>query len=485
MSELLDFLDAESCLQREEDAWGSAAEAAAEEIRSAHSGSDAELRRGLAVDVRRRREAVFLWLIRLRAQGVRLPGASLIQSYGWMSGLAVVFGLVLGIGASNAALAAREGTPINLWLFLGVLIFLQVGLLLAAVLFAAWAKAQGQVWLGFLGRLSQGLHRWSWARRLGEDDVLGALAETSKVERWIWLGITQRFAVFFNLGAVLGFLGLLLFSELQFGWSTTPEDFKPELLEGVVQVLAAPWAWATPESWVPSSAFLAGTRWDALAGSFQDPTTDGRAWWPFLFMTLVVWGLLPRLILSAWVSARRRQALAALPWNHRGYQRLFERMLPLPVPVQAATHSDEASVPSPLTADPPALASACLTILWGDWANSLEKDAALPHGIGSGVVHAGSTLAASDHEILQQVQQAAPDELWLLVEAGESPDKRVTGFLTDLRGILGRDRAIQVLPVEHHGSSWSSPNPRDLEIWTRTLLQLRDRHLIVRRNSPS
>ncbi|MHC4380366.1 MAG: DUF2868 domain-containing protein [Planctomycetota bacterium] len=479
MSELLDFLDAEFCLQREEEVWKASAVAAGEEIRAASAEPDKELQRGMAVDVRRRREAVFVWLRRVRSERVRLPGSSLIHSYGWMGGLAVVLGLVLGIGASNAALAAREGTPINLWLFLGLLIFLQVGLLLGAVVFASWAKARGQVWLGFLGRLTQGFHRWSWARSLTEEDVLGAVAETSKVERWIWLGITQRFAVFFNLGAVLGFLGLLLFSELQFGWSTTPEDFKPELLDATVQVLAAPWAWAAPDSWLPSSDFIVATRWDALAGSFQDPTTDGRGWWPFLLMTLIIWGLLPRLVLNAWMSAQKRKALAGLPWNHRGYQRLFEVMFPLP-----AASDDDTDLPehAPLVDAPATSSDDGLTILWGDWANSLEAQTALPHGGSHGSLCAGNADAPTDQEILQQVQQVRPQELWLLVEAGESPDKRFTGFLTDLRGILGKERPIQVLPVEYRNDQWSSPTSRDMEIWTRTLLQLRDRYLSVRQS---
>ena len=71
------------------------------------------------------------------------------------------------------------------------------------------------------------------------------------------------------------------------------------------------------------------------------------------------------------------------------------------------------------------------------------------------------------------------------VEAGESPDKRMTSFLGKLRQTVGKDCPIHILPLEHHAGQWPAASDRDLEIWTRTLSSLRDRQLSVRRIAAS
>jgi len=371
LTELRDFLDAEYALQREESAWKDAAEKVGKQCLEQSGQSAGDIRRQLASDVQKRHSLIKQWLQALRDEGEKLPGAAIVLAHGRLSWLALIVGALIGMGAGKAALMTTAGQPINLWLFLGILVFLQVGLLLAGFGFAVWAKIRGKAWLGFLGRLSQTLFRWNWVKHHADQDLLGALQETSRVEQWVWLGFTQRFAAAFNLGAAISFVAMLMFSELQFGWSTTPDSFEPTVLTGIVNVLAVPWAWAVPESWVPNADFIAGTRWDTLSSSFRDTNADGRDWWPFLFLSLMVWGLLPRLLLLSWMEAQKRKTLANLGWNHRGYQRLMEIMLPLQVGV---TPSPKETIEVISAADL-SHKETRKAILWGDWAVDLnDKD---------------------------------------------------------------------------------------------------------------
>ncbi|MFK5956964.1 MAG: DUF2868 domain-containing protein [Planctomycetota bacterium] len=485
MTALRDFLDAEYALQREESAWKDAAQKVGANL-LAQDGASAKVIRGQwSGDVSARRSSIQAWTRALTESGEKLSGASMVRAYVGLAWLAGIVGAVFGLTAGKAALISSAGHPINLWLFLGVLVFLQIGLLLTAFGFATWAKMRGKAWLGFLGRLSQALFRWNWLKTHAEKDLLGALAETSRVERWIWLSFTQRFAVAFNLGVIVSFLALLLFSELQFGWSTTPDGFKPTALEAVVHVLSAPWAWAAPTEWVPSPDLIAGTRWESLDSTFRDSQADGRDWWPFLLMSLIVWGLLPRVILLAWLNAKKRKAITGLTWNHRGYQRLFEIMLPL----QAASPHEAVEDIAPIHTSWNSASNARRAILWGDWAHEVEEEtlsqASSPLSIlnlpAPGVLRAGGSGLSQDADALAALHGSKVLECWILVEAGESPDKRFTSFLSKLRAALGKDCPMHVLPLEYQNRTWPPAQERDLEVWTRTVQNLCDRQLSVSR----
>lgn len=489
LTELRDFLDAEYALQRDESAWKSAAEKVAASALEQAGVSAAEMRQRLSSKPEARRSMVKQWLAALRAEEISLPGSSMVRAYVGLGGLAIVSGALFGLLAGKAALMTTAGQPINLWLFLGVLVFLQIGLLLAGFGFAAVAKVRGKEWLGILGSFSQAIFRWKWVKQHAEKEMLGALPETARVEKWIWLGFTQRFAVAFNLGAAVSFIALLLFSELQFGWSTTPDRFEPTALASLVDALAAPWAWAAPTSWTPSADFVAGTRWDTLEGSFRDPSVDGRDWWPFLLMSLLVWGLLPRILLLSWIGSRKRKALRDLAWNHRGYQRWMEIMFPLQASVLRAPID---AVREVKTGDAHK-GEARKGILWGAWPIALaQEDLFASHSPlaslqfqSSDLLYAGARGLEQDAAAFAELTDTKLTELWVLVEAGESPDKRLTSFLTKLRQTIGEDRPIHVLPLEHHAGQWPAASERDLEIWTRTLQGLHDRQLSVRRIAAS
>ncbi|MDA0667079.1 MAG: DUF2868 domain-containing protein [Planctomycetota bacterium] len=489
MTELRDFLDAEYALQRDESAWEGAAKKVAASALVQANVSVGEMRQRLSSQPEARRSLVKQWLVTLREQGVPLPGDSMVRAYVGLGGLAIALGAIFGLVAGKTALMTTAGQPINLWLFLGVLVFLQVGLLLAGFVFAAVAKVRGKEWLGLLGRFSQTIFRWKWVKHHAEREMLGALPETSRVEQWIWLGFTQRFAVAFNLGAAISFVALLLFSELQFGWSTTPDSFKSTALESLVDVLAAPWAWAAPESWSPSADFIAGTRWETLEGNFRNPSVDGREWWPFLLMSLLVWGLLPRILLLSWMESRKRKALQSLTWNHRGYQRWVEIMFPL----QACSTRTPVDAIEEVTASSTKQSDSRKGILWGAWPleigeeNLFARHSPLTalHFPSSSLVYAGGQGLEQEADIITQLSGSKLAELWVFVEAGESPDKRLTSFLGKLRQTVGKDCPIHILPLEHHAGQWPAASDRDLEIWTRTLSSLRDRQLSVRRIAAS
>jgi hypothetical protein len=508
VTELIDFLDAEYGLQRGEAAWRESAIEAGEKLTADLGMAPAELRRKLVADRGMRLLAVKQWLRVARAEarsgdsarasgsaGVDtrardshikqvLPGTAMYHGFRIIGILATVFGLILGLGTARAALSSAPGEPVNLWLSLGMLVLLQVGFLLGAILLALVAKARGRQWLGAFTNMLKWLHRWSWAKRVSSSEMLQALPRTQKVERWIWLGLTQRFAVSFNFGALLMFVGMLLFTELQFGWATTPSSIGVPQMNGLVQMLAAPWGWAFPASWVPNENVIAATQWNSLSGSFFSPNADGRVWWPFVMMNLLIWGLIPRIVLLRWAHDGKCKQLARLDWNHRRLQDLFEVMLP---PSAApAGHTDAGSATGTESATAARARARQLEqnqqpidglvmVAWGAWQNDLT-------------LQAGGRDLAADAALVSTLGERQPNTIQVVVEAGEAPDKRFTSFLAQLRSAVGRACLIQVCPIELSTiatSPWLAPSDRDLLIWRRTLATLRDDHLHVSATPPS
>lgn len=497
MTELADFLDAEYGLQRGEDAWRESAVEAGEKLIAELGMDSVELRGKLVAHRDMRLVAVKQWLRVARANAGEhvLPGTAMHNGFRVIGILATIFGLLLGLGTGRAALSSAIGEPVNLWLSLGMLVLLQVGFLLSAVILALVAKARGRQWLGAFTNMLKWLHRWSWAKRVSSSEMLQALPRTQKVERWIWLGLTQRFAVCFNLGALLMFVGMLLFTELQFGWATTPSNIGVPQMNGLVQTLAAPWGWAFPANWVPNENVIAATQWNSLSSAFFSPNADGRVWWPFVMMNLLIWGLIPRIVLMQWANNGKRKQLAGLDWNHRRLQDLFEVMLP-PAATPSANAGASANgtefacagsfssgAESALAADALKLVAAAqsaqtaegvVVIAWGAWQNGLE-------------LQAGGRDLSADAALVAKLGERKPNTVQVVVEAGEAPDKRFTSFVAKLRGAVGRACLIQICPVElgTNPTSWHAPSERNLLIWRRTLANLRDDHLHVSANPPA
>lgn len=203
----------------------------------------------------------------------------------WLWPLAVIIGWLI----AAASLSYAPGGRLNvLWLW-----WLWAGIPLLGTLVAAGAAA--------FGRDRPWLFRWGhktlhWYPKPGQ--------------RWHMLIGLQSFWLLLGLGMILGFLTLLLFTDLAFGWSSTLLDGDQSPLR-LLQWLAAPWAWFWSAA-VPDAALLDATRYVRI-----DPRASGteRAgdWWPFLMASLLFYNLVPRALLAVVGVIRLRQLKAQPP----------------------------------------------------------------------------------------------------------------------------------------------------------------------------
>ena len=420
--------------------------------------------------------------------------------------LAVLGGLT-GWGASAWVLGFDGERPVNVAVVLAVLVLGQLAVLLLAVgvaLLRAWPRLAERAAL--VGDLRD-LLRWFAAgltRLL--DRAAGATAAEPRqewaaawhrlrsrrslyrsVEVWTLFGLLQGFGVAFNVGALVCFTGLVVFSDLAFAWSTTL-SLDAETFGGLARALAAPWGWLWPAG-VPSEELVELSRYSRLeaayagatAGRAIDPTLVG-AWWRFLFAAVAFYGLLPRLTLLLVARHSAARALRDLPLDTPDVDAVLRRLTAARVSTQAVAleittdRGDDAAPGGESASD-----ERYFVLLWRDVPIAEARFADVTHARFGGAVAA--RLAVGDYAAEEEavVQLGTGREPVLVVaEAWEAPDKAVRRFLGRLRAEILRDRPIVLgLVGEADTSGWAEVASADLRVWRRHLAALEDPYLSI------
>lgn len=295
--------------------------------------------------------AMFLaWLRHVRQQGEGRPPSPgrqiglLLEVVGLVL---VLSGLSIGFGAVTGWLRMNPAEPVNAIFFWAVIIGLQDLMLcvwLVAVLPTSWlrllpgaeafqmmlrliarALPLAVTWLAtrisaehraILARLRGTLQSWSW--------VYG------KMRLWKFITLTQLFAVAYNVGAILAFVGISYGNDPAFGWKS--RLLTAEQLHALVRILAVPWSWFWPAA-APTLEHIQLTRFSSLdpryAESFESRVGEADAWllwWPFLLACLLFYGLAPRIATLAFSQWRLRRALAGVKLDHGDFYKLKDRL---------------------------------------------------------------------------------------------------------------------------------------------------------------
>jgi len=244
-----------------------------------------------------------------------LPGTLARETHGLLRLLLIVAGLVCG-GAGGLAFFSYSGTtPVNVLHFLALFVFSQIAL--AAILLAraglvrlglrALPRSLALQLLGglaarLIARLTrQSGNRLSARQRLAGEAFLGRIRATGSTLpahfAWPLFRLTQLFGVCFNLGLLAATLFKVLVSDMAFGWQSTLQISAPSL-HGFVKWLALPWSWLFPAgTGYPTLAEIEGSRIVLKEGIANLQTPDLISWWPFLLLSVLVYGLLLRLLL--------------------------------------------------------------------------------------------------------------------------------------------------------------------------------------------
>ncbi len=488
---LADLIDLEAQLARDRDAPAGALER-----------RDREAMRGasLAGD---RGDVLARWLAQLREREPSLlfPGRTVSRALAGVRLALAAIGLALGWGAATALLGYTGEHPVNVWDVLLVLVGAQVLLLLfllAAFLFplatlgaplvGVFREAIGALYPRLAGRAAGQARAEEW--RALWHRLRSRRSLYHSVEPWLLLGATQTFGVAFNVGALLGCLRLVVFSDIAFAWSTTLVDLDAPRFHALVSALARPWASLWPDA-APSLALVEATRYSRLEGAYlhagagraADPALVGE-WWRFLLAAVATYGLLPRAVALAVARLRAARLLARLPLDDAEIARVLARLAEPHVETGAVL--PEAAPPAVIPATVPGVAppagTRCAVVLWRDVPAHPALEAAIARQVRREIasVHAAGGRDGRDElgaRWLAAVDGAEP--VVVVAEGFEAPDRAALRLVRELRGALGPRRHLLVLVAEVREDRVGPATEASVRTWRDGLARLEDPYLAV------
>jgi hypothetical protein len=486
---LADLIDLEAQLARDREAPSGALE---RRDRALLKDEPARLPRG---------DLLHRWLAALREHepGLLFPGRTVSRTLSGVRVALAAIGLVLGWGAAAALLRYTGEHPVNVWDVLLALVGVQLLLLLSLVaaflfplatlgapLLGVFREAIAAVYARLAGRAARPARAEEW--RALWHRLRSRRSLYHHVEPWLLLGATQAFGVAFNVGALLGCLRLVVFSDIAFAWSTTLVDLDAARFHALVAALARPWAWLWPDA-VPSLALVDATRYSRLESAYLGHGGAGRAadpalvggWWRYLLAAVATYGLLPRTVALALARLRAARLLARLPLDDAEVSRVLSRLAEPHVEAGAlAPEPATAAAPPPLaTAAAPQSGERCAVVLWRDVparpdvqaaiARHVRRDIASVHAAG-GRDDAGASWGAA-------VDGAEP--VVVVAEAFEAPDRAALRLVRELRGALGPRRHLLVLVVDVGDGRVGPAAEASVRTWREGLARLEDPYLAV------
>lgn len=399
------------------------------------------------------RAGLRLWLDTQRAAGrpssqlfalIAAPGGWLFAIVMFLSACTLVTGLLLG-----------SAHAVNSVVFFSSCLLLPWLLYLAGVLMRRLSSGPARL-LSLLQPLVRLTSNASERPKLTQAcRALSAARDTRPVLTATLATLLQLGAIAFNVGLITAFIACLLFFDIRFYWETTSGTGMQTLLTHATQLIALPWAWLWPQA-LPNADVIAATQ--AIGGQLSPQNIS--SWWHFLLMSLVVWGLLPRLLLLAYYRHKQARLLAQLTFQSPRHRDLWRRL---------------DSIESGETSSGPVDGVLVLDV-GGHGVTGKDLRAFLLNRMR---VHPLDTLPIevldqdSEAQACQQLS-AGPAGVVLLVESWALSPRRITALYQQLRQLLGNGVNISWLVFSLDNGRPAPPTAGDRVRWARQIDDLRD-----------
>ncbi len=357
----------------------------------------------------------------------------------WLQGarlalvLLMIFAVLSGAGLAFAALGQ---TPVNVFWALGSLLGLNLILLLSWLLGLIFAGEHGAT----LGRL------WLWlSEKMARDAKAAQLApalllmlQRKKLNRWALGTLVNGLWLLAMLSALILLLTLMATRRYGFVWETT--ILSADTFIHVTHALG--YLPSLLGFNVPTVEMIRASGDGAL-----DIESARQAWATWLVGVLVVYGVLPRLLLTLLCFWRWNSGKAALrlDLNLPGYAQLRERLMPTSErlgvndPEPAQLHRVESSV-GELSSE-----GALLVAI------ELDEQRPWPPALPKNVSNAGILDSReSRHKLLEQLSRFPPARLAIACDPRRSPDRGSLALIAELARNAGETRVwlLQAPPGE-------------------------------------
>ena len=438
-----------------------------------------------------------------------LPGEAFSETMRIMRLLLAATAFVFGAGLTWGLLSYTGREPVNVFTCLWVLVAPQVILLLVLLLSSVFYQIRGSgsfklvyplltaILHGMIQRVGRFAAKKMDAGRANRiREVYALLGKTRTVYGsvffWPVFLLAQGFALFFNAG-ILGAMFLkVAITDLAFGWQTTLQVSQESVLR-FVETVALPWSWLfSPPLAHPTLEQIAGSRMILKDGIFHLATVDLASWWPFIFLSVLFYGFLPRLLLAGAGYILKRRAIRAIGFTHGACDRLIMRMKTprvetksAPYQAKGAGETDGAPFENGLEkgkgGNTPAIVLVPAEIY--DQLKGARLDNALADKLGMhpAVVIPAEMDAVSDSRRLRDALLEKRDvgtsiRIVVFQEAWQPPIKENMAWIKALRAAAGGTGGMVIALVGEPGRDtvFTPPSTTDRKIWEQAVTLMKD-----------
>ena len=402
-----------------------------------------------------------------------------------ITAIIALLGAVLGASVALAAFQYDGSQPVNVVRLIALLVIVPSLFLVASLLFLPGRVPFLRGLQDLIAPLNVGALALAVFRRLARAspelgvafDWRAGRASTGRVAKWQLMRWSQVATVGFNVAALATAVLLVTFTDLAFRWSTTL-DAEPQVVTRIVHAMAWPWHALVPSA-VPSAELIAESQYFRLDSALA----SGRAlaaWWPFTMLTIVTYGLLPRLVLLVVAGTRLRAAECALLLDDTRVTALLDRMGSPAVETAALEHGETATAPSSEAAPYREVTGRARAVIWEGCSSAAGARAHARSRLGlelDAVVEAGgSRTLGADRQALDAISSTEPSTVVVFTPAWEPPLLELLDFLGELRRRVGPEHSIVVALIADETRNVTGV---EHETWARAVGRLRDPKLYV------
>ena len=401
----------------------------------------------------------------------------------------MIAGFAFGGLTSSVVFSYSGVVPINIFLVLIVLVLIPLILLGFNLLLCLPISTLSRI--PFLGNLSLALFSLNPVSRLFSKflRIKSESKETlfspafNETRKWYFISSSQLFGVNFFLGVLVHYVYLVAFSDLAFGWSSTL-DISAEAVFSFTSMLAYPWAeiyhYATPKLEIVEL-----TRFYRIDGAEQVKMGASiyGAWWEFILMVIIAYGLMPRLlflfILLYVKDEKIKKAHLLVPgvkqvlWRLNSEQANFE------------VTRGESDIQESGLVDVPRLALPKDTVFvsWG-----FETTASQLKSLGfSSEEFEGKNLylslreANSESSVLEKLQGINKKAICVFVRSWEVPMEEIFDFLRNVESQAEREVELILVPVNPKNKlQFEKATEREEQVWARKIKNLDNSNWLIR-----
>lgn len=433
-----------------------------------------------------------------------LPGQAYKEFSTVIALLFSFLGILLGLGLTISLLSYDGITPVNIFSFLGLLLIPQTIFLFFFVLSSLFQKSRFTLTQSIIYTLlAQLLSRVFFVTKkhlftqLSGKDLLQAESfwgqvhsiknSYGKIFYWPIFSLTQLFAIFFNISVLATLLIRVATTDIAFGWQSTMQ-FGEQSLSTVIQYISTPWSSLITHSH-PTLAEISGSHIILKEGVYHLTTPDLASWWPFLFMTILVYGLLPRIALLIFGRVRKSCLLKNLTFEESRHKKLFHRLTTPVVSTQSPEDADD-SLPFSIHTDsinpskhpdfPPVVALIPEDIFQFCHSENLEPHL-IPFQFSLEKTFKIQMDLEEDEKVFNNLQNYANKEIFILLEAWMPPISDTQTYLKKISEVLPPKTTIYIGLVgkPENKNIFTKVSSQDLKVWQGRINSTKNSSFIV------